>query len=557
MSLTKSQGPAHAGAIPATNTANAAARARTNAKRVTTGDTTTGLGRTCCNAPAYGYIEGAVSPTSTLAEAKTLDTLRFENSFAKLPPAFYERLSPTGIPNPALVAFSEDASRTIELRPGEERTDAFLAFASGNAVPRRAEPLAAAYAGHQFGSFVSQLGDGRAILLGEVVTSTGDHVEIQLKGSGRTAFSRFGDGRAVLRSTIREFLCSEAMHHLGIPTTRGLAITTSDEPVARETMETAAMLVRLAPSFVRFGSFEFFHYHGKHEELRRLADYVIGRFFPELVHSENRYAAFFREVVTRTARLMAHWQAVGFAHGVMNTDNMSILGLTLDYGPFGFLDAYEPGFICNHTDAGGRYAFDKQPTVGLWNCYALANALVSLVGQGELEAALAAYEPAYRDAYRKLFVAKLGLVAEEDGDRELMSQLMGVLTAGRYDYTRFFRALSAIEEKPSADDDALAATGAGVRSTLDLWLLDYRGRLARDGRDHAVRRTAMNAVNPKYVLRNYLAQLAIQAAEYGNFSEVTALQRVLEQPFAEQPENERYAAAPPEWAGALSVSCSS
>lgn len=494
---------------------------------------------------------------SSIPQTKTLDALRFENSFAKLPSAFYERLVPAGIPNPALVAFSEDAARTIELRPGEESTAAFLAFASGNAVPRRAEPLAAAYAGHQFGSFVAQLGDGRAILLGEIVTSEGDRVEVQLKGSGRTAFSRFGDGRAVLRSTIREYLCSEAMHHLGIPTTRGLAITASDEPVARETMETAAMLVRIAPSFVRFGSFEFFHHRGKHDDVRRLADYVIGRFLPELLGDDTRYAAFFREVVTRTAKLMAQWQAVGFAHGVMNTDNMSILGLTLDYGPFGFLDAYEPGFICNHTDATGRYAFDKQPTIGLWNCYALANALVSLIPGPDLEAALSAYEPAYRAAYRSLLVAKLGFASEEDGDRELMAQMLGVMTEGHYDFTRFFRALGAVELQRSAADDALAAEGSGSRTALDVWLLDYRGRIARDGRPDAVRRAAMNAVNPKYVLRNYLAQIAIQSAERGDFGEVTALQRVLEHPFADQPENERYAAQPPEWAGALSVSCSS
>ncbi len=495
---------------------------------------------------------------SSVPETKTLDTLRFENSFAKLPAVFFERRTPSGIPNPALVAYSEDAARLIELRPGEEQTPAFLAFASGNAVPRRAEPLAAVYAGHQFGSFVAQLGDGRAILLGEVVTSGGDRIEVQLKGSGRTAYSRFGDGRAVLRSTIREFLCSEAMHHLGIPTTRGLAITSSDEPVARETMENAAMLVRLAPTFIRFGSFEFFHHRGMHDEIRRLADYVIGRFFPELRGDDNRYAAFFREVVTRTATLMAQWQSVGFAHGVMNTDNMSILGLTLDYGPFGFIDDYEPGFICNHTDATGRYAFDKQPTIGLWNCYALANALVSLVGAPELEAALAAFEPAYRTAYRALLRAKLGLVTEEDGDRELMARLLGVLTEGRYDYTRFFRALGAVESERSAiTDDALAAEGSGPRLALDVWLLDYRGRIARDGRSDAVRRAAMDAVNPKYVLRNYLAQLAIQRAEQGDFREVSALQRVLEQPFADQPENERYAARPPEWAGALSVSCSS
>jgi len=286
--------------------------------------------------------------------ARALEDLRFDNSFARLPAAFCERRQPTGVPDPHLIAFNADAAGLIDLRPGEEQRDEFLQIASGNALLPGMEPLAAIYAGHQFGTFVAQLGDGRAILLGEVKNAADEAWELQLKGGGATAFSRFADGRAVLRSTIREYLCSEAMFALGIPTTRALAMTGSAEPVYRETVETAAVLVRMAPTFVRFGSFELFASRRQTAEVQILADYVIDRFFPLAGSGPERYARFFAEVVRRTAHLMAAWQSVGFAHGVMNTDNFSITGLTLDYGPFGFLDAYEPGFICNHTDAGGR-----------------------------------------------------------------------------------------------------------------------------------------------------------------------------------------------------------
>jgi len=494
-----------------------------------------------------------IAPT---AAGKPLDALRFDNSFARLPAAFYERVKPTPIPHPKLAAFSSGAARLIDLRPGEEVRESFLRFASGEAFPHTCAPVAAIYAGHQFGSFVPQLGDGRAILLGEVINDAGEHWEIQLKGSGRTPFSRFGDGRAVLRSTIREFLCSEAMHHLGIPTTRALAIAGSDEPVARETMETAATLVRLAPTFVRFGSFELFHYRAKHDEIRRLADYLISRFLPHLIADEDRYERFFTHVVTETAALFAAWQAVGFAHGVLNTDNMSILGLTLDYGPYGFLDAYEPGFICNHTDQGGRYAFDRQPTIGLWNCYALANALTSLLGKVELETALAAYEPAFRDRYRQTMIAKLGLMSERDEDRELIVEVLRLLAAGRVDYTRFFRSLAAIGNTGSAAGEALVAE-SNEREAWEAWLARYRARVAADGRSDADRHAAMNAVNPKFILRNYLAQQAIAAAERGDYSELVTLQTVLEHPFDEQPDHERFAEAPPAWAGDIEVSCSS
>jgi uncharacterized protein YdiU (UPF0061 family) len=487
--------------------------------------------------------------------ARTLEELPFDNSFARLPEAFYERRRPTGIAHPHLIAFNPAAADLIELQPGEERRPEFIGLASGNLVLPGMEPLAAIYAGHQFGTFVPRLGDGRAILLGEVSTP-GGHWELQLKGAGQTAFSRFADGRAVLRSTVREFLCSEAMHALGIPTTRALAMTGSAEPVYRETIETAAVLVRIAPTFVRFGSFEFFASRRQTDELRVLADYVINNFFSRIETGSDRDVRFFAEVVARTAELMAAWQSVGFAHGVMNTDNFSIVGLTLDYGPFGFLDAYEPGFVCNHTDAGGRYAFEAQPTIGLWNCYALANALMPLVPKSELEAVLATYEATYRAGFTRRMRAKLGLEREMPDDAALIVDLLDLLAKARADYTGFFRSLCDVDVTGSPADDRTAEYFAD-RDGWYAWHSRYRLRLAAEGSSAAERRTGKRAVNPRIVLRNYLAQVAIERAQAGDFSEIARLLAALQRPFDDPPLDDGYAAAPPDWASAISVSCSS
>ena len=487
---------------------------------------------------------------------RTLEELRFDNSFARLPAPFYEKRQPSGISRPHLVAFNPEAAALIDLRAGEERREEFLKFASGNALAPGMEPLAAIYAGHQFGTFVAQLGDGRAILLGEVKNAAGESWELQLKGSGQTAFSRFADGRAVLRSTIREYLCSEAMHALGIPTTRALAMTGGADPVYRETIETAAVLVRMAPTFVRFGSFELFASRGQTAEVQVLADYVIDRFFPAAGSGDDRYTRFFGDVIARTARLMAAWQAVGFAHGVMNTDNFSIIGLTLDYGPFGFLDAYEPGFICNHTDAGGRYAFDAQPTIGLWNCHALAHALASLIFKSERDELLASYATSYRDAYVERMRAKLGLLRSDHDDASLVIDLLALLEAARADYTRFFRALCDVDVTSGPADDR-AAEMFSDRDAWYAWQARYRARLAAENAPEIARRAAKRTQNPKYVLRNHLAQTAIERAQAGDFSEIARLHEVLNRPFDEQPEHDAYAAAPPDWAREISVSCSS
>jgi uncharacterized protein YdiU (UPF0061 family) len=366
-----------------------------------------------------------------------------------------------------------------------------------------------------------------------------------------------GDGRAVLRSSIREFLCSEAMHALGIPTTRALSVVGSDQGVMRETIETAAVVVRMAPTFVRFGSFEHWFYRNDEGRLRILADYVIERFYPALLNEENPYAALLEEVTRRTARLVAQWQSVGFMHGVLNTDNMSILGQTLDYGPFGFMEAFDAKHICNHTDQGGRYSYAMQPQIGHWNCYALAQALVPLIGSvEETQEALDVYQGVFGETVDGLLHAKLGLEENRDEDRALLDEMFGVLQANHADFTLFFRRLGGLRAASSAGDEPLRDLFLD-RPAFDAWAGKYRERLRAEGSDDAARQAAMNAVNPKYVLRNYLAQVAIDKAQRKDFSEVQRLLAVLERPFDEQPENESYAALPPDWAAHLEVSCSS
>ncbi|GAB3412043.1 YdiU family protein [Massilia agilis] len=473
-----------------------------------------------------------------------------------MPPAFYTRLMPTPLPDPHFVAASGPAAALVGLDAQQLANEDFVAVFSGNRVPARAQPLSAVYSGHQFGVWAGQLGDGRAILLGDIATPGGP-MELQLKGSGLTPYSRMGDGRAVLRSSIREFLCSEAMAALGIPTTRALMVTGSPQPVMRESVETAAVVTRMAPSFVRFGSFEHWYYRDKHDELRTLADYVIKAFYPELAGEPNPYKALLKEVTLRTARLIAQWQAVGFMHGVMNSDNMSILGLTLDYGPFGFMEAFDPNHICNHTDQHGRYSYANQPPIGHWNCYALANALLPLVGTVEdTQEALDVYQPEFARKIDELLHAKLGLASNREGDREFLDDTFKLMQDNHVDFTLFFRRLGKLQLQAPETDAPLRDLFID-RAAFDAWADKYRERLRTENSDDAARREAMMRTNPKYVLRNYLAQVAIERAQNGDFSEVEKLLSVLQQPFDEQPDNESYAALPPDWASHLEVSCSS
>jgi uncharacterized protein YdiU (UPF0061 family) len=432
----------------------------------------------------------------------------------------------------------------------------YVELFAGNAVAGRSLPLSAVYSGHQFGVWAGQLGDGRAILLGELNGPAGP-MELQLKGAGLTPYSRMGDGRAVLRSSIREFLCSEAMAALGIPTTRALCIMGADRPVIRETVETAAVVTRMAPSFVRFGSFEHWYHRDQPEQLKELADYVIHTFYPELTAEDNPYTALLKEVTRRTARMIAHWQAVGFMHGVMNTDNMSILGLTLDYGPFGFMEAFDPGHICNHTDQQGRYSYANQPQVGHWNCYALGQALLPLIGDVDAaQEALGVYQGEFAATLDYLLHAKLGLQTSLEDDALLFEQLFKTMTASHVDFSNFFRALGNFQTAEGAGNAVLRDMFID-RAGFDAWAANYRARLLAEHSADGARKLAMDAVNPKYVLRNYLAQVAIDKAVNKDYSEIATLLAVLEHPFDEQPEHAAYAALPPDWASHLEVSCSS
>ena len=492
-----------------------------------------------------------------------LDQLNFENTFARLPDSFHSRLHPTPLPAPYLVSFNANAAHLIDLDSAETSRADFAEHFTGNRLLPGADPLSMLYAGHQFGHFVPQLGDGRAILLGEIRNRAGELWDVQLKGAGITPYSRQGDGRAVLRSSIREYLCSEAMHGLGIPTSRALCIVGSDEEVYRERIESAAVLTRLAPSHVRFGSFEVFFSRNQHEQITTLADYVIARHYPQLVHCSemqrdaNKYRLFLHEVTERTARLMAQWQAVGFSHGVMNTDNMSILGLTIDYGPFGFMENYDPGYICNHSDPRGRYAYDQQPQVGLWNLACLAQALSPLIAKEQAHAVLDAYAPAYHQHYAELMGAKLGLEKILDDDIELIGSLLQIMHAGQVDYTNLFRSLGNFDTSADAANDTLRDQFID-RAAFDAWAATYRARLQQQSGSDSERKARMDAVNPKYILRNFLAQNAIEMAEkHRDYSEIDRLLILLGKPFDEQPEMESYAAAPPDWARQIEVSCSS
>jgi uncharacterized protein YdiU (UPF0061 family) len=490
-----------------------------------------------------------------------MDALPLENAFAELPPAFHTRLQPTPIPEPYLICASASAAALINLDPAEFGTDRFVEAFAGNCTLPGSLPLAAVYSGHQFGVWAGQLGDGRAILLGDVPAADPlvppGRMELQLKGSGLTPYSRMGDGRAVLRSSIREFLCSEAMAALGIPTSRALCVIGSDMRVMRETPETSAVATRMAPSFVRFGSFEHWFYGDRNEQLKTLADHVIDRFYPALRDRPNPYQALLTEVTRRTAHLIAQWQAVGFMHGVMNTDNMSILGLTIDYGPFGFMEAFDARHICNHSDQQGRYAYQMQPQIGHWNCFALGQALLPLIGDVDnTQAALAVYKSAYDDKLDELLHAKLGLNSAQPDDATLIDAMFALMQNNHVDFTLFFRRLGELQLENPAADEPLRDLFID-RPAFDAWVIQYRARLRREASADAARRRAMHAVNPKYVLRNYLAQVAIEKAQNKDFSEVGKLLAVLEKPFDEQPENEQYAQLPPDWANELEVSCSS
>jgi serine/tyrosine/threonine adenylyltransferase len=505
------------------------------------------------------------------------EALRFENTFVRDLPAdasthnvprpvaeaAYTRVSPTPVAAPRLLAWSEALGAYLGVaRP--ENADVL----AGNRVLPGMQPYAARYGGHQFGHWAGQLGDGRAITLGEVVATDGSRQELQLKGAGRTPYSRTADGRAVLRSSVREFVCSEAMHYLGVPTTRALSLVGTGEPVIRDMFydgrpapESGAIVCRVAPTFVRFGNFQIHAAHGETQSLRRLADYILREHFPG-----HGYASWYREVCRRTSLLMVDWMRLGFVHGVMNTDNMSILGVTIDYGPYGWLEGYDPQWTPNTTDAQGRrYAYGNQPQIAHWNLVRLAEALLPLIpDEDELRQGLNLYADTFNRHWPQAIAQKLGLASlDRPGDAELMRGLFQALGEAETDFTLFFRNLARVPLEPGADvlqplERAFYATPG---ASMEAWLRAYVSRIRQENGAQSTRVARMNRVNPKYVFRNYLAQLAIDGLERDDPSFLERLMRVLERPYDEQPEHDELAERRPEWArqrpGCSALSCSS
>jgi uncharacterized protein YdiU (UPF0061 family) len=499
--------------------------------------------------------------------------------------AAYTLVEPTPVRAPRLVGWVDAVGVLLGIpRPADPAGETAQVLA-GNVVLPGMQPYAARYGGHQFGNWAGQLGDGRAITLAEVVTADGGRYDLQLKGAGRTPYSRTADGRAVLRSSVREFMCSEAMHYLGVPTTRALSLVTTGEPVIRDMFydgnpeaEPGAIVCRVASSFVRFGNFEILAANDELATLRQLADYVIRHHYPELGEpSPATYARWFQEICQRTAVLVAHWMRVGFVHGVMNTDNMSILGLTIDYGPYGWLEGYDPQWTPNTTDAAGRrYCYGNQPHIALWNLVRLANALVPLLEEKEpLERALSLFGETYVSAWRSMLAQKVGLAALAGDDDALLNELFEILQAVETDMTLFFRLLANVptdvSSQPASDTawveplrrayySEQAFEPAHVERTAG-WLRRYAERVGRDLVPTGERIARMNRANPKYVLRNYLAQLAIDGLAQDDSSMMERLMRVLERPYDEQPEHDDLAERRPEWArnrpGCSALSCSS
>lgn len=537
---------------------------------------------------------------NTQTEQAPLDTLIFDNRFTRELPAdpetenfrrqvrdaCYSRVHPTPVSNPQLVAYAKEVANLIDLSQEACESDLFTQVFVGNHILEGMDPFAMCYGGHQFGNWAGQLGDGRAINLGEVVNQKGEHWTLQLKGAGPTPYSRTADGLAVLRSSVREFLCSEAMHHLGVPTTRALSLITTGEPVMRDMFydgnpknEPGAVVCRVAPSFTRFGNFQLLASQNKTDLLKQLVDYTIRTDFSHLGEpSKETYLAWFEEICQKTALMIAHWMRVGFVHGVMNTDNMSILSLTIDYGPYGWLEDFDPNWTPNTTDAQGRrYRYGHQPQIAHWNLAQLANAIYALIDDVEpLQKALDTYPTTYEKHHQNMMMNKLGLnTFDPKTDNDLITDLFATLRIVETDMTLFYRNLANVDaesQTKQTDDDLLAPLldayytpnelTSDQKTQIATWIRTYIKRVQQEGTPNTTRKTKMNAANPKYVLRNYLAQLAIDKAETGDHTGVNELLDVLRNPYDEQPSKEEaYAQKRPEWArhraGCSMLSCSS
>jgi uncharacterized protein YdiU (UPF0061 family) len=476
------------------------------------------------------------------AEATAAPLAALDNSYLTLPADCYAHIEPTAVPEPVLLRVNRALAAQLGLDPDALESDEGVAMLAGNRVPRGAQPVALAYAGHQFGNFVPSLGDGRAVLLGEVVDRDGVRRDLQLKGAGLTPFSRQGDGRSSLGPVIREYLVSEGMHALGIPTTRALAMVATGEPVARQRVEPGGVLTRVAASHVRVGTFEYFLRRGDLETVRALADYVIERHYPELLGSETPYRGLIEAVAERTAKLVADWLLVGFIHGVMNTDNISVAGETLDYGPCAFMDTYHPQTVFSSIDRGGRYAYDQQPGIGHWNLARFAEAVLPLISEDsdtaleQARGALEVYQPAFQARYEAGLRRKLGLGEAREGDVDLALDLLSRMAANHADFTLTFRRLSELGGEAGEAD-------AGVRAlfddpaSFDEWAGQWRARLAAEGSEDDARRTAMRAVNPAYIPRNHRVEQAIEAVmSEGDLRPAEDLLTVLADPYSDHPE---------------------
>lgn len=518
-----------------------------------------------------------------------MKTLIFQNNFTTqlvadsisdnyvrlVPSAHYSFVKPINPSNPLLLHYSKEVVELLNLDQEFIQSKEFTSIFSGNSIGKNSKPFAMNYAGHQFGNWAGQLGDGRAINLGEI-----NNWSIQLKGAGPTPYSRRGDGFAVLRSSIREYLCSEAMFHLGVPTTRALALFLTGDEVMRDmlyngnpALEKGAIVCRVAPSFIRFGNFELFASQGDLENLKKLTDFTISSYFPEIKsHDKQKYIDFLKIVVDKTLDLVIHWQRVGFVHGVMNTDNMSIHGITIDYGPYGWLEDFNLNWTPNTTDKENkRYRFGNQPDIMLWNLYQLANALYPLINETEpLEILLNSFATSYENKYLDMMCSKIGINSNDDSNKKLIYQLLECFEQSETDMTIFFRLLSTIITKDTPEEALFKINKAfylpeeiiGLsKERWLLWLEIYLSAINNQHLSDDERKTKMNRINPKYVLRNYMAQLAIDEADKGNYNLIEELYVLLKNPYEEQPEFEKWFTKRPDWAktkvGCSMLSCSS
>jgi len=478
------------------------------------------------------------------------EILQFDNSYARLPEGFYERVHPTPVPKPQLLRVNRPLAERLGLDADALAGDSGVEILAGNRVPDTADPLAMAYAGHQFGNWVPQLGDGRAVLLGELVDRDGVRRDVQLKGAGLTPFSRMGDGRAVLGPVMREYLVSEGMAALGIPTTRALAMVATGQPVYRDRIEPGAVLTRVASSHVRVGTFEYFYRRGDFDAVRTLADYVIERHYPQLAQLDQPYRGLLETVIERSADLVAAWMQVGFIHGVMNTDNVSIAGETIDYGPCAFMDTYHPAMVYSSIDMQGRYAYNQQPRITHWNLAQFAQTLLPLLADDEEQAvdsareALDAYAPRFESVYHAGLRAKIGLATEREGDVDLAVDLLKRMADQQADFTLTFRRLADLLADDTGNDDAVRALFADPKA-FDAWSEQWRERLQHETRSDEQRRAAMRATNPAYIPRNHRIQQAIDAAtREQDFQPMEDLLRVISEPYADHPEMAHYAQPP-------------